>query len=354
MGCSKGGQEALQAMQSYGQEYDGIVAGAPAMHLPHAAIAQIHDVQAFAAIAPTLKNGKPDLSQSFTPTDLELVTQGIAEQCSGQDGSNDQQVVQPEQCHFKPEVLQCRGEKNAQCLSTGQVTALKSIFESTYASSGKKIYPGFPYDMGISSPGWRTWKLGDGQRPSLNEVLGGGSLAQVFMTPPVDAIDVYTHSLDALNQAIYATSKDFPQSAVDLVETDDSELKDFRARQGKLILYHGLGDPVFSAFDTLDYFKRLGSRHGDRTKEFASLYLIPGMTHCGGGDYALDTFDTLEPIVTWVEKGQAPAKLTAQAGVRSGAKLPQGIQSRAVCPYPKTPHLVDPAHAENAAAFACE
>ena len=90
-------------------------------------------------------------------------------------------------------------------------------------------------------------------------------------------------------------------------------LNSFSSHGGKLIFYHGVSDPWFSAKDTIDYYQRMTTANGgeSKVKDWSRLFLSPGMGHCGGGSATLDTFDMLSAAVELGGKGQAPESVTA-------------------------------------------
>ncbi|MDE1168529.1 MAG: tannase/feruloyl esterase family alpha/beta hydrolase [Pseudomonas sp.] len=351
-GCSKGGQEALQAMQRYGNLFDGIVAGAPGYRLPRAALAEAWDSQTLAALAPKDANGQAQLDKAFSDNDLALVANAVIKQCAGDDGTADSLIVAPQRCSFDPASLQCTGGNASACLSGAQVEGLKRIFAGPKDAAGKPLYNHWLYDSGIASAGWRAWKLGSAGKPALNLTLGGGSLNHVFMTPPPAQFDILTAPMASIASGIAARTAQYPQSALDFMEAASTELSAFHARKGKLILYHGVSDPVFSAQDTIDYYQRLQQRYGAGTHDFARLFLVPGMNHCGGGDYALDTFDTLDPIIDWVEHQKAPKSLTASAGPSAGQHLKPGL-TRPLCPFPSAAQYRGQGDPDQASSFDC-
>lgn len=352
IGCSKGGQEALQAMQHYGSLFNGIVAGDPGYRLPQAAVAEAWDSQAFAAASPLGANGLPELYRSFSQADLELVSRAVIRQCTGGDGTHDDMDFSPSQCHFKPQTLQCKGAKTSQCLSEQQVLALTKVFGGARDANGKILYSDWPYDTGIASPGWRLWKLGTAKMPALNVLLGGGSLKYVFTTPPDEKINILTTPVGKIADATMATDGIYKTSAIAFMDANSTSLHDFLANKGRLIIYHGISDPVFSVNDTIAYYQRLEAKYGKATPGFARLFLVPGMNHCGGGDYAPDSFDTLDAIINWVEHNQAPSRLIAKASDPQTSKLPPGL-SRPLCPYPQTPHYNGHGNQMNASSFIC-
>jgi feruloyl esterase len=127
-----------------------------------------------------------------------------------------------------------------------------------------------------------------------------------------------------------------------------TNLNTFSGHGGKLIFYHGVSDPWFSALDTVDYYQRMTKANGgpEQVLNWSRLYLVPGMGHCSGGTAALDTFDALTAIVDWVEKGAAPSSLTA-----TGRAFPG--RSRPLCAYPLHPQYKGQGNPEDAANFEC-
>jgi feruloyl esterase len=127
-----------------------------------------------------------------------------------------------------------------------------------------------------------------------------------------------------------------------------TNLSTFFGHGGKLIFYHGVSDPWFSAKDTLDYYERMTAANGGAEAVMGSsrLFLSPGMGHCGGGPAALDNFDMLTAISNWVEKGEAPASVNA-----TGRAFPG--RSRPLCAYPSYAHYKGQGDPENAANYEC-
>lgn len=351
-GCSKGGQEAMEAMQRDGAAFDGIIAGAPGYRLPLSAVAEVWDTRALAAAAPAGPDGKPDLPRAFSGADLKLVADAVVRQCGGQDGTDDSLITRPQDCRFDPAVLQCHAGGDDRCITEAQVTALHTVFGGVRAG-GAQVYPGWFYDSGIASPNWRAWKLGSATRPALNVAIGGASLRYVFLTPPGQDFDMFTTPVEQVLAGVKAVSGIYTTPSVTFMTADDTRLTAFRAHHGRMILYHGTSDPVFSAQDTIGYYDAIKQRHGAATADFARLFLVPGMTHCGGGDFALDSFDTLDAVTAWVEHGHAPDRLVATAAKGSGSGLKPGI-SRPLCPYPRSSQYRGSGDPDDAGSFVCQ
>lgn len=375
VGCSKGGQEALQAGQRYGDQFDGIVAGDPGMHLPQAAVNQVWDTQVLAKTAKTMsplsvdyKTGKPLLTAAFSSSDLDLVSNAIAQACDTLDGLADGLIFRPEACQktFNPASLQCSGAKNASCLASVQVDALKKIMGGAMSSTGKPLFNSFFYDTGVNSggfAGWVMWKLGTRlslTNTAMNISIGQGSVSYVFNTPPNPNLDIFAANIDAADAATRTTGTDpntgvlYDTSAVNFMYSDNPNLDTLQARGGKVIIYHGASDPVFSIVDTLNYYNSLKQRYGALTTSFARAFIVPGMGHCLDGSRTANSFDTLTAIENWVERGVAPDRLIATPGnaALSSNSLPANV-TRPLCPYPQYARFIGFGDSNDANNFFC-
>jgi Tannase and feruloyl esterase len=110
-GCSNGGREGLIAAERYPEYFDGVIAGAPAFNLTHAAIAEAWNTVELASIAPKKPDGTPDLAQSLTEPDLKLLVSAVLDKCDALDGLKDGLIFNPEACHFDPSVHRRRASQ---------------------------------------------------------------------------------------------------------------------------------------------------------------------------------------------------------------------------------------------------
>jgi pimeloyl-ACP methyl ester carboxylesterase len=326
VGCSTGGREAMIAAQRYPAEFDGIVAGSPAMRTNYSNLATRWITVSLNSAAPKDAQGRSLTAQALSDSDRKLVVDRLLEACDALDGIKDGMIFATRRCKFDPQVLQCKAAKTNSCLSAAQVQAIKRGFAGPKTRAGIQVYPGFPYDTGIAFKG-----------AGIPGLLSGG-LSPVGPSPTTTTMNV---------DAEAAAAHDDREMAGDTAAW--TNLSSFTAHGGKLIFYHGMSDPWFSALDTLGYYERLSADHYSpgSVSDWSRLFLVPGMGHCGGGAATLDRFDMLTAIVDWVEKGQAPEQVTA-----TGQAFPG--RSRPLCAYPRHAEYGGSGDPQSAANFSCK
>ena len=343
MGCSNGGRTAMMAAQRFPATFDGVVAGDPGFRLSHAAIAQAWDVRAFLRAAPHGPDGQPVLADALTPDDLRLVSDAVLKACDALDGLADGSVDAPSACRFDPATLRCPAGQTDRCLVPAKLQALEDVFGGVHDSAGRALYSTWPWDAGVSAPGWRAWKLGTartGTPNALNATITPGSLGMYFTTPPRPGLKLADVDFDAVAAQTAQTAA--------INDPTGTLMSSFAGRSGKLLVFHGNSDPVFSADDLTAYWRTLADDNGgpEALARWARLFTVPGMTHCGGGP-ALDDFDPLAAIEAWVEAGKAPDVLPARGATFPGRERP-------LCPYPSEPHYDGSGDAQNAGSFRCQ
>ena len=378
VGGSKGGQEAMMAVQRYPREFDAALIGYPGFHLAHASIAQLWDGQAFAAVARALgqvgSDGQPLINRAMSDDDIVVAQQAILAACDTLDGTRDGMIEAFLACttqQVQPELsrVTCPGntpaDKTAQCLLPMQVAALRKVFGGPQTRDGRPVYSDWAWDAGIGAraaagvtQGWRMWKMGDYASQTNNGALirlGAPSNSAVFRSPPLDvAADVsslsryvLTADIDEAFSAAHAKWGSLGEAPVDFMHADATDLAAFTRRGGKIILFHGVSDPVFSILDTLRWLKAVDRRAGGKSGRFIQFYAVPGMNHGGGGP-ATTRFDIFSQLVAWRERGVAPGPITATAG----SDTPWPGRTRLLCPYPQQPRRVG-AQVEDATSFRC-
>lgn len=362
VGCSNGGRQGMVASQRFPHYFDGIVAGDPGFNLPQAGVAEAYDSQMFAEVALELgafdPSGQPLLSGTFSNADLALVADRVLATCDGLDGLEDGMINNFPRCRFNPRTLLCPGAKEPGCLSAAQVRALKRVFAGARNSHGHALYADWPWDSGIRDFGWRIWKIGAPNTPvntAINLTLGGAAVPLVFMNPPdivpTSGLVEYMFSFDFDRDAPRIFRRNagiYRESPMQFMSANDVDLSAFKSSGGKMILYHGVSDPVFSINDTIDWFEKLDHRFDGRANRFVRLFAVPGMTHCGGGP-ATSQFDAFGALRDWVEDGIAPRQILATAP----ATTPWPGRTRPLCPYPAQARYRGDGSMEDAANFEC-
>jgi pimeloyl-ACP methyl ester carboxylesterase len=322
VGCSTGGREGMILSQRYPAVFNGIVSGDPAMRtgLSNLAIAQWIPV-AYNQAAPKDASGKPQIDKFLTDRDRTLFMDALMKQCDAKDGVADGMISDPLGCDFDPAALACKPGQTDACIATEKISAIKKAFAGPKNAYGTQVYPGFLYDAGIAMKGSVSGLLA----LSANGLFGAYTTAT---------------ELDVDKAALHTSDP--------LVEPASANLSAFSLNGGKLIFFHGDSDPWFSPLDTLGYYKSLPATNGgpDKLAEWSRIFLVPGMTHCGGGP-SLDHFDMLTAVVNWVEKGTAPDSV-----ISTGQAFPG--RSRPLCAYPKHAQYTGTGDTQDARNFQCQ
>jgi feruloyl esterase len=345
-GCSNGGRQALMEAQRFPQDYDGILAGAPANYWTHLLTKALADAQ-----ATTL-----DPASYIPSSKLPTIAGAVNAACDAQDGVADGILNEPNKCKFDPAVLLCKEGDSEKCLTAPQITALKKLYAGPNDAKRNLIFPGYVPGAEEGRGGWATWITGSAPGKSLLFAFGGGYFSNmVYEKADWNYKDVSVD--DALKAAESKTSK--------VLDANDANLAAFKARGGKLILYHGWDDPAISALNSIDYFESVGSRMGGRERDaFARLYMMPGVQHCAGGpgpasfgqypgEDRKDAQHSVQlALEQWVERGIAPAAMVATKYVdddpAKGVKM-----TRPLCPYPQVAKYKGSGDSNDAGNFVC-
>lgn len=317
-GCSDGGREALMEAQRYPDDFDGIIAGDPNyLQSWLAGIAQ-NWVQRV--------NYTASGAQILTVDKLPALNAAVEAACGGQDGLPDGLILDPRTCHFDPAQIQCPPNADTtSCLTAAQVTVVREIYSGPVNSHGQALYPG-----GLPLGSELGWPFLDVAVPG-QPMSAAGSFANqylkylAFPTSPPPSYNLNDFNFDTDVASLAKMARVYNAASPDLTA--------FRNHGGRLLLYHGLADPLISPYGTLAYYDQVQDLMGGpaAVSTWFRLFMFPGMYHCGGGP-GLNTFDTLTPMVDWVEHGTAPAEIVA---THSGSGP---AMTRPVFPYPAQAH----------------
>ena len=345
--CSDGGREALMEAQRFPQDYDGILAGAPA-NFWTGLLAEFMWVNQALLL---------DRASYIPAAKIPAIGAAVLAACDAQDGVADGILNDPRQCHFDPATLLCKEAESASCLTPPQVTTLKKIYSGPSDSAGHHLFPGFLPGAEEGLGGWGLWITGS--QPGFSLLFFFGTQYFTNMVYEQAGWDYKTFNLEPAMKL--ADSK-----TAEALNATDPNLKPFRARGGKLIMYHGWGDAAIPAPNSIDYYNSVAAAMGLRnTDSFLRLFLAPGMQHCSGGpgpntfgqgaNYA--PFDPDHNIYTaleqWVEKGVAPAKIIATKYVNDSNYAAGVKMTRPLCPYPQAAKYKGSGDTNDAANFVC-
>jgi feruloyl esterase len=322
-GCSAGGRQGLKAAQMYPDDFDGIVAGAPALNATGRASFSMWVAQAL----------RKEEGSYIPASKYPAINAAVLKACDANDGAADGIVEDPRACKFDPKVLACTAGDSDGCLTAPQVEAARKLYEPLkHARTGREIFPALPPG---SETGWATF---GGQQPFA---IGAQMFQNMIFNDP--KWDFRTLNFDAHMDLV-----DKIEGGV--INAQDPNLKGFASSNGKLLIYHGWSDPQIPAGSTVGYYERVLQAMGgaDRTKATARLFMVPGMNHCGGGT-GTATFDMLAALEAWVEQGRAPDSVPASR--TAGGKTDR---TRPLCAYPQKATYKGSGSVDDAANFACK
>lgn len=321
-GCSTGGRQGMVEAQRFPEDYDAIIAGAPASNwTPLMSLSII--IQ---------KNFGPE---GLNPAKLGLLKESAIAACDALDGVNDRVITNPAQCGFDPGTLQCQDGDSAQCLSTQEVHAARNIYAGLVDSNGQVLMPGTGPG---SEPLWGAYAS-----PAFS--IGTSFFKNAVINDP------------EWDPATFDVDRDVARAMVaDNGEHDamNPDISLFLERGGKMITYHGTTDGLIPFGNSVNYFQSMVDSIGeDAVKESVRYYQVPGMDHCSGGEGA-HAIDWLSAMEGWVENSAAPAELLAtHPAPPPGAPVAGTEFTRPACPYPAVPRYTGSGDTNSAASFEC-
>ncbi len=321
-GCSSGGKQGLMEAQRYPEDYDGVVAGAPANYWTHLMFGIVWAAQA-------THEGQPGNLQRDK---LELLHDAVLRACDALDGVKDGVIGNPALCRFDPGVLECKGPDGASCLTEAQVQGARKMYSGAInPRTGQRIYPGM-------APGSELgWDPVNGLQPL--------AIAESYFR--------YVLFKD-LNWDYRKLNFDSDLALADetvahLLNATNPNLQAFFAHGGKLIQYHGWNDQQISPFNSVNYYKSVQERLGGTQIDGSyRLFMEPGMMHCGGGQ-GPNQFNPMAALERWRESKIPPEHILA-IHVTSGVV----DTTRPLCPYPQVAVYKGAGSAHDAGNFSCK
>ena len=337
--CSNGGRQGLIEAQRYPEDFDGIVANAPWVDQTGFTIGAIWNQRAFA-------------QTHVSAAKLALVADRAMQVCDAVDGLRDGLIDDPRECKFDVarDVPSCASgnEAAATCLTPAEAAAVQKVYDGP-RNGRRQIFPGFmvgseavlPRPNGPATSGWvgliAPTDAGGG---TADFGLAEGTMRYLVFQPPRANWDFMQFDFGRDPPLLADWGKQ--------ANAKDTDLRDFRARGGKLLITYGWADAILQPLMGVNYYERAVAANGRDGTDFMRLFMIPGMAHCGGG-LGPDQYDAVTAIVDWVEKDVAPDSLLA-------SKIVDGAvtRSRPLCPYPQVARYKGQGSIDAAANFECQ
>lgn len=321
VGCSTGGRQGLTEAQRYPEDFDGIVAGAPANYFVHLHAWSIGVFQAVHATPNSFLEAE----------DRQVLKDGAMAQCDAQDGVEDGVIENPRACDFDPATVQCSASRTENCLNADQVAAARRIYASaTNPRTGEEVFPGM-------EPGGETvWNVLGGAEP--NNIPADTFRYVVFDDPEWDPMTLNFDQDIATSDEVAAG---FGLNSI------DPDLQPYFDGGGKLLMYHGWTDTLIAPGNSVNYYNSVANELGgvDEIRDSMRLFMAPGMNHCSGGD-GPSSFDAVTLMEQWVEDGDAPDQMIATH--------PQSGRTRPLCQYPAVAVYDGSGSTDDAANFSCQ
>lgn len=334
-GCSDGGREALIEAQRFPDDFNGIVAGAPAnIWAPLLAESLTWNARA---------NMDAQGGQILTADRLPALHDAVLKACDGKDGLVDGQIDAPRACTFDPASLACpTGADQPTCLTPAQVTTARKLYEGPVDSAGRRLYPGGePFGSELA---WVPWVVTPPGVQSLDSGFADSYLR--YLAFPIgqraSSLQDWQFTLSGFNRL---------RAAGQLYKATDADLSAFRRRGGKLIIWQGWADPAIAPDGTPAYYQAVQDRMGglQAVQRFARLFMVPTIYHCGGtyGTGTAARFDFVNPITHWVELGAAPERIVVTHVDQAGSI----VRTRPVFAYPQQARYTGTGSIDDAANF---
>lgn len=306
-GCSTGGEQALMEAQRYLEDYNGIIAGAPANNRTH-----LHTLFVWNLVNTFDSKNNAIISQKKMGLLKKLLLQNYGGKDGGAPGDNF--FTDPRILSFNTDILPiCSENFSDSCFSKEEIEALKKLYAGpTNSRTGERIYA--PSPLGASNL----------------EIRPTSTLFYMYKW-------VFGKDYDYTKFDFDRDMAKMDSILAPILNANNPNLSAFKNRGGKLLMYTGTEDQLVPYPDAINYYERVIEAQGSlkKTQSFFRFFLVPGMGHCAGGPGLNDIGDKLAVMTDWVENGIAPDKIIATAF--SCCDTYETRYKRPIYPYPKFP-----------------
>ncbi len=331
-GCSMGGHEAMIQSQRYPNDFDGIVARAPA--------GNIMVFTQFNRLATRMRTA----GASLNAAKQTLLANAVLAQCDALDGVADGIISKPAACNYDATALRCAGgaDTGDTCLSDAQIATVQAITTPITTSDGTLTHPGYYFGGENSAKGW-------GEYIWTNPALGD-SLQGLFSDGFIRSF--ITRNL-AYNTLGWDINQWLPEVSIiaSMYHAFNPDLSGLQAHGAKMIVWNGATDTSVTPKDASRYYdmvvQTMGQANADKVLE---TFIAPGVGHCGGG-VGPDTVDLMKALSTRGEGGAGPsAQNLALTKVNASGAV---TMSRPLCKYPAYPRYKGSGDVNSSASFTC-
>jgi tannase/feruloyl esterase len=328
-GCSTGGRQGLMEAQRYPEDFDAILAGAPAndhIYLHAGGMWRMTMIDKdFAGFIPQAKQ--------------DMLAKAVMNACDTLDGVRDNLITNPMVCKFDPGVLQCKNGDAPDCLTAKQVATAKTLYTAAKTSKGELIFPGYApggelrYNV---MRGTAPVGAGAGGAPAPGDLALG---TYRYLAHQDANWDWRAFNID--------TDPALAKKMGGIIDAVGTDLSTFKNRGGKLLLYHGWSDPLIQPEHTVNYYNSMLATMGKDQSNWMELFMVPGMVHCIGGN-GPNQVDWMTALENWREKGETPKQIIGKGRVGDAP------MTRPLCPHPQVATYKGSGDPNDAANFVCK
>ena len=323
-GCSTGGRQGVTSAQKYPEDYDGILAGAPAVNLPDLTVSTYWPQSVMDRLG-TYPSG----------CELDAINSLSVEACDRLDGVADGFIADPEACDFDPQtvvgrVVDC-GNGTTVRITTEGAGIVGAIRAGPTAADGRKLwvgtFHGTPFTGRLALANTEC-AAGAGGVCTGKPFPMAVEWIQKFVNRNPD-FDTTRMSLPELED-VYRRSR----VALDgIIAGNDPRLADFRALNKKMITWHGLADECIAPRGTRHYYDRV-LQVDSAARDYYRHFEAPGINHCNGKAGAYYPLRALDALARWVEGGIAPDVLIGYQMPNQTVIETDPEATRPLCMYP--------------------